>query len=57
MSKVKFLTPVVVSFGLIYIINQKCRNDSCKQLLTRIESSWKDYAKDNKFLLGHSLGN
>ena len=54
MSKVMFLTPVVVSFGLIYIMNQKCRNDSCKQLLTTIESSWKDYAKDNKFLLGHN---
>jgi hypothetical protein len=52
MSKVKFVTPVVVSFGIIYIMNQKCRNDACKHLVSNIESSWKNYTKDHKSLVG-----
>lgn len=52
MSKMRFVTPLVVSFGIIYLLNQKCRNESCKYLLNDMKLSSKKYYQDNKYLLG-----
>ena len=51
MSKMRFAT-LAISFGIIYVLNQKCRNESCKYLLNDIKLSYTKYYQDNKYLLG-----
>jgi hypothetical protein len=54
MSNVKVITPLVVSFGILYFINTKCRNDACKQIMSNLKSSSEEYIKDNRYHLSFS---